>query len=133
MARRVWGPDYSFSECTCPLLTFVFEFELGTSRAPQGAAPVQATKKVELKYLLRLQNAILVCSNYIPHTFNPFGDVTMSYLLWAAATATVRQSGGPPIPPFLLAQNPSSKRMAPTDNMQPKSDDAKRHHRLSKG
>ena len=24
---------------------------------------------------------VLVCSNYISHTFNPYGDVTMSYLL----------------------------------------------------
>ena len=31
----------------------------------------------------------------------------------------------PPVPPFLLAQSLSSKRIAPTDNMQPKSDDAK--------
>ena len=30
-----------------------------------------------------------------------------------------------PIPPFLLAQNLSSKWIAPTDNMWPKSDDAK--------
>ena len=48
-----------------------------------------AGHKVELKCLLRLPNAILVCSNYIPHTFNPFGDVTMSYLLWPCATISV--------------------------------------------
>ena len=36
----------------------------------------------------------------------------------------------PPIPPFLLVQNLSS--IAPTDNVQPKSDDAKRHHRWLK-
>ena len=30
-----------------------------------------------------------------------------------------------PIPPFVLAQNLSSKRIAPTDNMRPKSDDTK--------
>jgi len=35
----------------------------------------------------------------------------------------------PPIPPFLLAQNLSLKRIAPTDNMRPKSDDAIWHHR----
>ena len=66
---------------TCPLLTFVFEFELCTSRAPQGPVPVQATKKSGSKMPLRLQKAILVRSSYIPHTFNPCGDVTMSYLL----------------------------------------------------
>ena len=38
----------------------------------------------------------------------------------------------PPILPFLLAQNLSSKRIAPTDNMQPKSDDAIWHHRWLK-
>jgi len=31
----------------------------------------------------------------------------------------------PPFPPFLQAQSLSSKRIAPTDNMWPKSDDAK--------
>ena len=35
----------------------------------------------------------------------------------------------PPITPFLLAQNLSSKWIAPTDNMQPKSDDATWHDR----
>ena len=39
----------------------------------------------------------------------------------------------PPIPPFLLAQNLSSKRIALTDNMWPKSDNAKWHHRWFKG
>ena len=39
----------------------------------------------------------------------------------------------PPIPPFLLAQNLSSKRIAPTDNMRPKSDDAIWRHRWLKG
>ena len=39
----------------------------------------------------------------------------------------------PPIPPFLQAQNLSTNRIAPTDNMRSKSDDAVWHHRLSKG
>ena len=39
----------------------------------------------------------------------------------------------PPVTPFLLAQNLSSKWIVPTDNMWPKSDNAKRHHRLLKG
>ena len=30
----------------------------------------------------------------------------------------------PPVPPFLVAQNLSSKQIAPTDNMRPKFDDA---------
>ena len=38
-----------------------------------------------------------------------------------------------PVPPFLLAQNLSSKRIAPTDNMQPTTDDVKRSHQLLKG
>ena len=39
----------------------------------------------------------------------------------------------PPVPPFLLAQNLPSKRIAPTDNMRPKSDDAKKRHWWLKG
>ena len=39
----------------------------------------------------------------------------------------------PPIPPFMLVQNLSSKRIAPTDNMRPKSDDAMWHHQWLKG
>ena len=56
-----------------------------------------------------------------------------------AATATARCQAEwwthplPPVLPFLLAQNLSSKRIAPTDNMRPKSDDAKRRHRLLRG
>ena len=56
--------------------------------------------------------------------------------LQAAATATVHCQAEqwthppPPVPPFLLAQNLSSKRIAPTNNMWPKSDDAKSRHRL---
>ena len=34
----------------------------------------------------------------------------------------------PPIPPFLLAQNLSSKRIAPTDNMRPKFHDKCTRH-----
>ena len=36
----------------------------------------------------------------------------------------------PPVPPFLLAQ---SKQIASTDNMRPKSDEAKERHWLLKG
>ena len=39
------APGRPLTECTCPLLVFVFEFELCTSRATQGPVPVQATKK----------------------------------------------------------------------------------------
>ena len=41
--RPLVGP--SLSECTCTMLTFVFEFELCTSRASIGPAPVQFSKK----------------------------------------------------------------------------------------
>ena len=51
-----------FSECTCPLLNFVFELEICTSRAPQELAPVQATKKSGSKMPLRLQVAM-----FVPH------------------------------------------------------------------
>ena len=34
----------------------------------------------------------------------------------------------PPVPPFFLGQNLSSKWIVPTDNMRPKSDDAKKRH-----
>ena len=58
--------------------------------------------------------------------------------LQAAATAAMHcqperfTHPPPPVPPFLLAQNLTSKRIVPTDNMWPKSDDAKRHHQLLK-
>ena len=39
----------------------------------------------------------------------------------------------PPIPPFLLAQNLSSKRIVPTDNMWPKLHDEYTHHQWLKG
>ena len=39
----------------------------------------------------------------------------------------------PPIPPFLLTQNISSKQIAPTDNMQPKSDGAQKASSVVKG
>ena len=48
-----------------------------------------------------------------------------------APRAETRQP--PPIPPFLLVQNLSSKQIAPTDNMWPKSNNAKWHHRCLKG
>ena len=38
-----------------------------------------------------------------------------------------------PPPPFLLAQNLSSKRIAPTDNMRPKFHDEYTHHQWLKG
>ena len=39
----------------------------------------------------------------------------------------------PPIPPFLLAPNLSSKRIAPTDNVRPKLHDEYTHHQWLKG
>ena len=59
--------------------------------------------------------------------------------LQAAATATIHfqpeqyTHPPPPVPPFLLAQNLSSKWIAPTDNLRPKPDTAKRRHQLLKG
>ena len=38
--------------------------------------------KVVLECPPKMIKAILVSSNYTPHTFNPYGDVTMLYLLW---------------------------------------------------
>ena len=38
----------------------------------------------------------------------------------------------PPIPPFLLAQNISSKQIVPTDNMRPKLHDKYTHHQWLK-
>ena len=38
-----------------------------------------------------------------------------------------------PVPPFLLAQTLSSKQIGPTDNMWPKSDNAKKHNWWLKG
>ena len=57
--------------------------------------------------------------------------------LQPAATATmychpeVCTHPPPPVPHFLLAQNLSSKRFVPTDNMRPKSDDTKKRHRFN--
>ena len=34
-----------------------------------------------------MKKDVLVNSNYIPHTFNPHGDVTMSYLVWQPGRA----------------------------------------------
>ena len=73
------GP--SLSECTWVLLTFVFEFEPGTFRASTGPALVQTLKKTGSRMPLRMKKAVLVRSNYNPRTFNPCGDVTVSYLL----------------------------------------------------
>ena len=39
----------------------------------------------------------------------------------------------PPIPPFLVAQNLSSERIARTDNMQPKFHDKYTRHQVVKG
>ena len=39
----------------------------------------------------------------------------------------------PPIPPFLLAQNLSSKQIAPTDNVRPKLHDEYTRHQWLKG
>ena len=58
--------------------------------------------------------------------------------LQAAATAAMHCQAErwthppPPVPTFLLAQNLSSKRIAPTDNMRPKTANAKKHHWLLK-
>ena len=38
-----------------------------------------------------------------------------------------------PCPTLSASAEPTSKRIVPTDNMRPKSDDAKRRHRLLKG
>ena len=48
----------------CLILYLSFNF------ASQSPAPVQVTKKSGSKISLRLRKAILVHSNYIPHTFN---------------------------------------------------------------
>ena len=44
---------------------------------------MQTLKKTGSRMPLRMKKAVLVHSNYIPRTFNPCGDVTVSYLLWA--------------------------------------------------
>ena len=46
---------------------------------------VQTLKKTGSRMPLRMKKAALVCSNYIPRTFNPCGDVTVSYLLWCSS------------------------------------------------
>ena len=64
--------------------------------------------------------------------------MTKAFLL-AVATAAMHcqpeqcTHAPPPGSPVLLAQNLSSKWIAPADNMQPKTDDAKWHHRFLKG
>ena len=62
-----------------------------------------------------------------------------STFLQAAAMATMHcrpercTYPPPPVPPFRLAQNLSSKWIVPTDNMWPKTDNGKRCHWLLKG
>ena len=83
-SRPLVGP--SLSECTWILLTFVFEFELCTFRASTRPALVQTLKKTGSRMPLRMKKAVLVHSNYIPRTFNPCGDVTVSYILCLAGS-----------------------------------------------
>ena len=64
--------------------------------------------------------------------------LTKAFLLPAkvAAMCTALRAKNPPtspIPPFLLTQNASSKRIAPTDNMQPKLHDEYTRHQWLKG
>ena len=63
--------------------------------------------------------------------------LTRAFLQAAAVSTMHCQPEGfthPPLSPLiLLARNISSKQIVPIDNMQPKTDDAKRHHRLLKG
>ena len=66
-----------------------------------------------------------------PMPINAFLQLAKAAAMCTAPHAETRPP--PPIPPFLLAQNPSSKWIAPTDNMRAKSDDAIWHHRWLKG
>ena len=69
----------------------------------------------------------------------PHSVLTRAFLQPAATAAMHSHPEGfthpPPSPvhPFLLAKNLSSKRIASTDNMPPKSDDAKKHYWWLKG
>ena len=65
------------------MLTFVFEFEL---------CSLEVLKKIGSRMSLRLKKPVLVRSNYIPHTFNPCGDVTMSYLLCSNSIVSLIQT-----------------------------------------
>ena len=67
------------------VLGLCLQFELCSLRASTGPAPVQTLKKTGSRMPLRLKKGVIVCSNYILHMFNPCGDVTMSYLLWAGS------------------------------------------------
>ena len=68
----------------------------------------------------------------------PKSVLTKALLKLAKAAAVCRAPRAetrphPPIPPFLLTQNLSSKRIAPTDNMRPKLHDEYTHHQWLKG
>ena len=58
-------------------------------------------------------------------------QITLIYIVYIAPRAETCPP--PPIAPLLLVQNLSSERIAPTDNIQPKSDDAIWRHRWLKG
>ena len=86
--RPLVGP--SLSECTCTMLTFVFEFELCTSRASIGPAPVQFSKKSGSRMSLTFKKSY-TCPQYcILHMFNPFRGLTMSYLLCCGSMKWIR-------------------------------------------
>ena len=67
---------------------------------------------------------------------NPVLTKAFLQLAKAAAMCTALQgepTPPPPFPPFLLAQNLSSKRIAPTDNVRPKLHDEYTRHQWLKG
>ena len=66
-----------------------------------------------------------------PVTTKPFLQPAKAAAMCTVSRAEIHPS--PPIKPFLLAQNLSSKRVAPTDNMQPKFQDEYTRHQWLKG
>ena len=75
---------------SCLLLYLSLNFALWEH--PRDRVLCRPQRRVEVKCPLKLRKVILVCSNYIPHTFNPCVVVTMLYLLCQLTIAPAQLS-----------------------------------------
>ena len=131
----VWGPDKApfCSRCKIQLLLYMFLWSFGPSDQrmllrTKGCLKCQKWSPYKVKGAF----STLACAR--KQTNGPPGnDQGFSTGSCNGHHALSARGVHPPTPHFLLAQNLSSKRIAPTDNMRPKTDDAKSRHQLLKG
>jgi len=96
----------------------------GFSTASKAAAMFTAPR-ADAEQLPCAQHPVLMLSSCHVHCTPCYQGFSTASKAAAMFTAPHAETHLPlPIPPFLLAQNLSSKWIAPTDNMRPKSDDA---------